>query len=72
MDKTADKLTALVLKNGLEEWRTTLSEAGKKLAGQHDLRHVRWVLQDSLHRAVIQNAGENILDRMFIDEQEQW
>jgi glutathione S-transferase len=72
MDKMADKLSALVLKNGLEEWRNVLSEAGKTLASKHDLRHVRWVLQDSLHRAVIQNAGENILDRMFIDEQEQW
>ena len=72
MDKTADKLCELVLKNGLEDWRTTLQKAGKELAGKYDLRHVRWVLQDSLHRAVIQNAGENILDQMFIDEQEQW
>jgi hypothetical protein len=72
MGPIVEKTSALILKEGIEDWRGTLSKVAEKLRGQHDLRHVRWVLQDSLHRAVITNAGENILDRMFIDEQENW
>jgi len=72
MEPLVDKTSALVLSEGLENWRETLRKVGTKIRDQHDLRHVRWALQDSLHRAVIKNAGENILDRMFIDEQENW
>jgi len=72
MEDIAEKSSQLVLEKGVENWRDTLKKVGEKLVGQKDLRHVRWVLQDSLHRAVIKNAGESILDRMFIDEQENW
>ena len=72
MDALVEKTSALILKEGIEDWRGTLSQVANKLRGKQDLRHIRWALQDSLHRAVITNARENILDRMFIDEQENW
>ena len=73
MEKAVEKSSQLVLSEGLENWRKTLSQVGQKLRGQHDLRHIRWVLQDSLHRAVIKKAGENILDRMFVEtDEENW
>lgn len=73
MEENVEKISQVVLKNGIENWRETLKECAGKMRGKKDLKHIRWVLQDALHRAVICNAHENIIDNMFVDtSNEDW
>tara|TARA_R100001594_G_scaffold2498_1_gene9926 strand:- start:2355 stop:3242 length:888 start_codon:yes stop_codon:yes gene_type:complete len=73
MEKTAESLAVSVLAEGIEEWRETLKAAAKKLEGKKDTKHIRWVLQDALHRAVIRNSRDNLIDEMFVDStQDVW
>ena len=73
MEKTAESLAVSVLAEGIEEWRGTLKAAAKKLEGKKDIKHIRWVLQDALHRAVIRNSRDNLIDEMFVDStQDVW
>tara|TARA_R100000963_G_scaffold34891_2_gene30078 strand:+ start:512 stop:1411 length:900 start_codon:yes stop_codon:yes gene_type:complete len=71
-DKVVDALSKQVLDSGIENWRPTLKAAAEKLVSKYDQAHVRWALQDSLHRAIIMNARENRLDAMFTDSEEAW
>lgn len=49
----AEKISQAVLAGGIESWRDTLKPLAEKLAKKYATPHVRWALQDGLHRAVI-------------------
>ena len=73
MEKIVVELSSRVLENGLADWRTTLKPAAEKLRKKYSLPHIRWAIQDSLHRAVLLNARNNLLDGLFIEETaEEW
>ena len=73
MEKVVVTLSAKVLEEGLIDWRKTLRPAAEKLREKHSLPHVRWAIQDSLHRAVLTNARLNLLDELFVEgNSEDW
>jgi len=73
MEKVVASLSEKVLDEGLADWRRTLKPAAEKLREKYSLPHVRWAIQDSLHRAVLTNARHNLLDGLFIEEtSEDW
>lgn len=73
MDKIVAELSGRVLEAGLEDWREVLKPAAEKLRKKYELPHIRWAIQDSLHRAVLLNARNNLLDELFIEETaEEW
>ena len=73
MEKVVDQLSGKVLEKGLIDWRVTLKPVAEKLGKKYPLPHVRWAIQDSLHRAVLLNARNNLLDDMFAeDNSEDW
>ena len=61
MPSVVEKLAAKVLDVGIGSWPEVLQPAFQKLQdeGGYAPAHIRWALQDALHRAVIQNY-ENI------------
>jgi len=61
MPSVVEKLAAKVLDVGIGSWPGVLQPAFQKLQdeGGYAPAHIRWALQDALHRAVIQNH-ENI------------
>jgi hypothetical protein len=68
MEKIVSRLSDKVLDAGLIDWRKTLKPAAEKLRKKYELPHVRWAIQDSLHRAVLLNARQNLLDELFVEE----
>lgn len=73
MEKIVSQLSSRVLEAGLIDWRVTLKPAADKLRKKYELPHVRWAIQDSLHRAVLLNARQNLLDELFVEEtSEDW
>ena len=65
MEKVVSSLFASVLESGLENWKTTLKPAAEKLCEKYPKPHVRWALQDSLHRAIIVNAKSSVVEDFF-------
>ena len=63
-------LSAKVVEDGIENWRETLKPASVKLLEKYSPQHVRWALQDALHRAVIQTAHSEKVLRMFEENNE--
>jgi hypothetical protein len=57
--EAAEKISQQVLSNGMESWRDTLKPLSEKLAKKYAVPHVRWALQDGLHRAVISHYESN-------------
>jgi len=55
IDGVAEKIAQKILAEGIENWSTVLLDAGKKLKEKQSLPHVRWALQDGLHRATIRH-----------------
>tara|TARA_Y100001938_G_C8094002_1_gene436928 strand:- start:737 stop:1690 length:954 start_codon:yes stop_codon:yes gene_type:complete len=55
INKVAQGLSDKILKAGIENWRDVLQEAAEKLKGKREIAHIRWALQDGLHRATIQH-----------------
>lgn len=73
MEGSVEKMAKAVLEGGIENWKDTLKSCAEKLKGKKDPKHIRWALQDALHRAVLLNASENIIDGMFLDTtNEEW
>ena len=67
-----EKLSKAVLESGIETWRDTLQKASLPLRKKYPIPHVRWALQDALHRAVLTNARENMIDELFIESNGGW
>jgi len=60
MFKVVEKLSARILDDGIEDWPTIIQKAFGALQGEHPLPHIRWAMQDALHRAILihhQNVG---------------
>ena len=67
------QLSKKLLEGNLLEWKKILKPAAMKLRTKYPLPHIRWAMQDALHRAVLLNARNNILDEMFIEKtSEDW
>ena len=64
------KLSAMIRDHGLDRWRDILVPASEKLRAQYPVAHIRWALQDSLHRAVIQHHAEVRVLEAFSTEPE--
>ena len=58
IDGVAEKLSKKILEVGIENWSDVLREAAEKLRGKRELPHIRWALQDGLHRATIEHYKE--------------
>tara|TARA_R110002110_G_scaffold354356_1_gene564156 strand:- start:2036 stop:2914 length:879 start_codon:yes stop_codon:yes gene_type:complete len=71
MEKAVASLSKSVLDDGIENWKTTLKPAAEKLCEKYAKPHVRWALQDSLHRAIIVNAKSSVVEDFF-NSDEQW
>jgi len=67
-----ENLSKVILEKGIETWRDTLLKASLSLREKYPVTHVRWALQDALHRAVLNNARENMIDEMFRDQNSGW
>jgi len=73
MEKVVVSLSDKVLEHGIVEWREVLKPVAEKLRQKHSLPHIRWAMQDTLHRAVLMNAQHNLLDDLFIEKtSEDW
>lgn len=60
MPKVVEKLSDKILEDGIENWPTIIQKAFGALRGEHPVPHVRWAMQDALHRAILihhQNVG---------------
>jgi hypothetical protein len=55
IDSVAEKLSVKILEAGIENWSSVLKEAIEKLRGKQDIAHIRWALQDGLHRATLRH-----------------
>tara|TARA_Y100001973_G_C5205306_1_gene341069 strand:+ start:4579 stop:5460 length:882 start_codon:yes stop_codon:yes gene_type:complete len=67
-EKVVDGLATKIQETGLEHWREVLKPAAKTLSGKYSIPHVRWALQDGLHRAVLAQAKQNSLEDLFKQE----
>lgn len=70
-EKVVSKLSEGIEANGIENWRQTLKPAAEKLSEKHSKAHVRWALQDALHRAILTRAKNNLIDDLF-NTQDDW
>lgn len=62
MDRAVEAAADYILKKGMENWRESLTTVLTKLNdGKRDVRHIRWVGQDALHRATIRQAKNDPL-----------
>ena len=67
-----DKLSDAVRERGIDNWRDTLQKSLPLVEGKYPNPHIRWALQDALHRAVLYCARENMIDAMFTDQNSGW
>ena len=55
-----EKLSTKILEDGIENWPLLVQRAFEALRAEHPVPHVRWAVQDALHRAILihhQNVG---------------
>lgn len=56
MGEVAQSICDEILKVGIENWTDVLQKAVEKLKGKKKkIPHIRWALQDGLHRATIKH-----------------
>ena len=72
-EKVVDQMSKALLDGNLLEWKPILKPVATKLQSKYPLPHIRWAMQDALHRAILLNARNNILDEMFAEKtSEDW
>lgn len=54
----AQKVSDKILEEGIEEWPKVLQKVSTQLKDKKRLEHLRWALQDGLHRAILQHYAE--------------
>ena len=69
---TVEGLSKAILDSGIETWREVLQKASLVLRKKYSVPHVRWALQDALHRAVLTESRENMIDELFIESNGGW
>jgi len=57
IDGVAEKLSDKIIAEGISKWSELLTNAAEKLRKSKPTAHVRWALQDGLHRATIRHYG---------------
>ena len=65
INDVAETVSKKVLEVGIEKWPEVLQEASEKLKEKKRLEHLRWALQDGLHRAILQHYAAVDALRMF-------
>jgi len=58
IEDAAQKISEKILEGGIASWREVISAAAKSLEGKREVPHIRWALQDGLHRATISHYRE--------------
>ena len=71
-ENVVSKLCDKICTEGIAEWRDILKPAAQKLCSKYSIPHVRWALQDSLHRAILMHAQIDSIDGMFSDPGGEW
>lgn len=71
-ESAVEKISQALLNGGANSWRDTLREASKPLLSKYPDAHVRWALQDSLHRFVLKRSKQNMIDALFADDSNTW
>tara|TARA_R110002020_G_scaffold12271_2_gene45185 strand:- start:1686 stop:2567 length:882 start_codon:yes stop_codon:yes gene_type:complete len=66
------KTSELILNEGIEQWREVLRKVAGKLDAKKDPKHIRWALEDSLHRAIILNSKKSIVESLFQEQEDGW
>ena len=69
-EKVVEAGAEAVLSAGLEDWRTPLREIVDKINGAKPAAHIRWALQDALHRAILRSAQQDLVEDFFAGEDE--
>ena len=69
-EKVAEAGAEAILAAGLEEGRTPLRGIAEKINGSKPKAHVRWALQDALHRAILRSAQQDVVENFFAGEEE--
>jgi len=54
----AQMVSDKILEEGIEEWPKVLQKVSTQLKYKKRLEHLRWALQDGLHRAILQHYAE--------------
>ncbi len=71
IDKVAQGVSEKILEAGIENWPEVIQAASQKLIGKRKLPHIRWALQDGLHRATIAHYQEVDVLRAFTSAEEE-
>jgi len=71
-EAVVEGLTSMILDKGIESWREVLRPAAEKLTSKHPKPHVRWALQDSLHRAILRRARSEMINDFLNDNDDEW
>ena len=70
-EKVVSTLSEKIHKAGLEDWKGILKPASETLLKKYSAQHVRWALEDALHRAILQSSRSSLVDDLF-QEQDGW
>ena len=54
----AQKVSDKILEQGIEDWPEVLQKVSAQLKDKKRLEHLRWALQDGLHRAILRHYAE--------------
>lgn len=71
-EAVVEGLSNKILEEGIEKWREVLRPAVDKLSTKYPKPHVRWALQDSLHRAILKKSKEDMVDDFLNDNDDEW
>lgn len=69
-EKVAEAGAEAISSAGLEDWRTPLREIANKINGSKPKAHIRWALQDALHRAILRSAQQDVVENFFAGEED--
>jgi len=58
IDDVAQKVSDKILEQGIEDWPEVLQKVSAQLKDKKRLEHLRWALQDGLHRAILRHYAE--------------
>jgi len=69
-EKVVEGLSTKIQESGLEKWKEVLKPASAQLGGKYPPAHVRWAIEDSLHRAIFHASKNNFIDALFREQEE--
>ena len=63
--EVAEKVSQKVIEAGIENWPAVLQAVSEQLKDKKRLEHLRWALQDGLHRSILRHYSEDEALRAF-------